>query len=285
MSYGKSDDLVTIYNNMTSLAGKTSLYDMVSMVIPGYLFIQCVQFASRIIIQFDSDITAAVVMFTLSWIVGLILHLASKDIFDIILRNKIKDLEDVNEDVSKSNEKRYNCRDKENKRVIFDYYLKYYRQMPGYTKSVVPILEAQVAFLRSILLVILSFEYAIIISTQSSPHESSYDSVVQYIILIAIIIGVLWGISKYFQNALNVWWSVVLLLFIVCPILLLSCLRKDVEAMEQSTLLPINLIFYFLLLLEVVIFFLIYYRQRAIYERIFEDDYYTKLVKRLNNLL
>lgn len=271
---------------MTSLASKTSLYDMVSMVIPGYLLILCVQFVSGIKFNFDSEIAAAIVMFTLSWIIGLILHLVSKDIFDIVLRNRMKDLEDVNEEVRKSCDKVSESLNKNNKKVELDYYLRYYRQLPDYAKSVVPILEAQVAFLRSLLLVMLSFEYSILMSTQRNLHqESSYCFAVQYVILMVIVIGFLWGVSKYIKCTFNIGVSFVILLFIVFPLLVFSCLRYDIVAMEQSTMQLFNLIFYFLLIFGVAIFVLMYFRQRAIYKRIYEDDYYTQVVKRLNNIL
>lgn len=51
---------------------KSPLYDMVSMIIPGYLFILCVEIASGI--GFDSnfyDWTASIITFVLSYTLGL----------------------------------------------------------------------------------------------------------------------------------------------------------------------------------------------------------------------
>jgi len=132
---------------MTSLMSKSSLYDMVSMIIPGFLFILCVEIASGIGLGCNfSTPMSGIITFTLSYILGIIIHLVSKDIFRPVLRED-KELIDKALDKYKDEEKVKN-------EPLNEYNEQYYYLFRDYTNKVVSIIETQVAFLRSILIVI-----------------------------------------------------------------------------------------------------------------------------------
>jgi len=97
---------------MTSLMTKSSLYDMISMIIPGFLFILCVEFASGIGVNnnFDNAAVGAVV-FVLSYIVGLLLHIVSKKIFDSVIRNDDHDISIARSDTDNAIKKEKNIRE------------------------------------------------------------------------------------------------------------------------------------------------------------------------------
>lgn len=138
---------------MTSLLGKSTLYDMLACIIPGYLLLLLANllFAPNITLNID-NVSIAIGVFTLSYLTGLLLKWLMENILNGFLRNtpnrirsaykksncifKEKDLPDKEEDLMKK------------------YYIAYYKALKGNMNSSIPTLEAQIAFLRSILPVI-----------------------------------------------------------------------------------------------------------------------------------
>jgi len=252
---------------------KSSLYDMVSMIIPGFLFILCVKEASGIEIknEFDS-ITTAIIVFSFSWIVGFVLHYISKRIFNPILRNRPKDIIDAEKETDRNVRKESDLK---------DYYLKYYTLMPSYTSVTVPILEAQVSFFRSMLVVVLAGVYAMIVKANSSYcFDNASCWVIFYVILMLSVCGVMCGIAQYHCNKYNlcVWKMTILTGFILFPLALFYLYKSDIEQMTTLFYLPNCLTFHLLLLLEVIMFFIMYDRQTDIYRRIFEDFEYIHII-------
>lgn len=242
---------------------------MVSMVIPGYLFILCVKIASGVKTSscFDS-ITSAIIAFSFSWIVGFMLHFISKRIFDPILRNRATDIIDAEKETNKKIKKEW---------VIKEYYQKYYRLMPSYTNATVPILEAQVSFLRSMLVVVLAGVYAMIVKANSCYcFDDACYWAVSYVILMLLVYGGMCGIAKYQEHkySLCVWLMALLAGFILLPVALFYLCKSDIERMTALFCLPNCLTFHLLLLLEVMVFFIMYDRQKDIYRRVLEDFEY-----------
>lgn len=242
---------------------------MVSMIIPGFLFILCVKEASGTEIVFNfKSIPTVIIVFSFSWIVGFMLHCISKRIFNPILRNRPKDIIDAEKET---------IRNVKNESDLKDYYLKYYRLMPGYTNATVPILEAQVSFLRSMLVVVLAGVYAMIVKANSSYcFDNASCWAVSYVILMLLVYGVMCGIAKYHCNkySLCVWSMAILAGFILVPVALFYLCKSDVEQMTTFFCLPNCLIFHLLLLLEVIMFLIMCDRQKDIYRRVFEDFEY-----------
>jgi len=140
---------------MTTLMSKSSLYDMVSMIIPGFLFILCVEIILGVEVDKNFDtVTAGIVTFTISYAIGLLIHISSKSILDPLIRNEKKDIVHVKEQVDKV----ISTEDED----IRDYYLQYYCLIEEYPKVVVPQIESQIAFLKSILTVSPFFLIALI---------------------------------------------------------------------------------------------------------------------------
>lgn len=257
---------------MTGLMTKSSLYDMVSMVIPGYLFLLCAKMASGIKFGDDFGITTkAIVLFTASWVVGMLLHYVSKGIFDPVLRNLERDIKKAKVEAYKRIKQEKNIR---------DYNKAYYKLMPHYTDTVVPILEAHVSFIRSLLLVLPDVLYAVII--KSSSNYCSDDSCcwfMAYIILMMIIYLATFCISRHWNcRCLCLLAFLIFCIMIFAPIVLYFINKADVESMANVFVLPNGLLIFLVALLEVALFFVMRCRQKEIYKHVFEDDYYLRLI-------
>ena len=138
---------------MTSLLGKSTLYDMLACIIPGYLLLLLANllFAPNITLKID-NVSKAIGVFTLSYLTGLLLKWLMENILNGFLRNRPNRIRSA---YNKSNcifEKK-DLPDKE-KDLMKKYYMAYYKALKGNTNSSIPTLEAQIAFLRSILPII-----------------------------------------------------------------------------------------------------------------------------------
>lgn len=138
---------------MTSLLGKSTLYDMLACIIPGYLLLQLAKllFAPNITLKID-NVSIAIGVFTLSYLTGLLLKWLMENILNGFLRNTPKRIRNAY-DKSNSIFKKEALPDKEED-LMQKYYIAYYKALKGNMNSSIPTLEAQIAFLRSILPVI-----------------------------------------------------------------------------------------------------------------------------------
>lgn len=145
---------------------KTTLYDMLSAVIPGYLLLcgimawcypQILSSYNDIANNAAYPFVYVIAVFALGYIIGLILKFLSSCIFGKLLNciciikcayNKnIKYVSLADESIDLNNDNQ----------IKEDYFSKYYYVLLNYQYSAVPILEAQVAFLRSMALVLLFY--------------------------------------------------------------------------------------------------------------------------------
>ena len=162
---------------MTSLLGKSTLYDMLACIIPGYLLLQLAKllFAPNITLEIDNvnNVSIAIGVFTLSYLTGLLLKWLMENILNGFLRNTPNRIRSA---YKKSNcifkegtlpDKEGGLSDKEGtlpdkegtlpdkeEDLMKKYYIAYYKALKGNMNSSIPTLEAQIAFLRSILPVI-----------------------------------------------------------------------------------------------------------------------------------
>lgn len=152
---------------MTSLLGKSTLYDMLACIIPGYLLLLLANllFAPNITLEID-NVSKAIGVFTLSYLTGLLLKWLMENILNGFLRNRPNRIRSA---YNKSNcifkeetlpdkkealpDKKGALPDKEED-LMQKYYIAYYKALKGNMNSSIPTLEAQIAFLRSILPVI-----------------------------------------------------------------------------------------------------------------------------------
>lgn len=254
---------------MTSLMAKSSLYDMVSMIIPGYLFILCVELASGIGFEYNFfDLTASIITFVLSYILGLIIHLVSKILLDPLLRNSIDNVKRTKEKVESTIRKESELK---------EYYDKYYRLLNDYTKMVVPVLEAQVAFLKSLMVIIPAAIFSLgVASVAPCCKECCANSLLFiYGVLMFIVCFLLFVVERCCKDRcwMFTWFGVILF---ASPLSIFLIARGNKT--YATDLFPISngcLIIY-LFILEIVIYFITNKRQQDIYFRIFEDDNYIK---------
>ena len=138
---------------MTSLLGKSTLYDMLACIIPGYLLLQLAKllFAPNITLNID-NVSIAIGVFTLSYLTGLLLKWLMENILNGFLRNTPNRIRSAY-DKSNCIFKKEALPDKEED-LMQKYYIAYYKALKGNMNSSIPTLEAQIAFLRSILPVI-----------------------------------------------------------------------------------------------------------------------------------
>lgn len=130
------------------MLNRISLYDLLSMVIPGYLVIFLVThtFFGRIRWPYDPT-SAAIVTFCASYIIGLLVHYLSRSLFiwlnNIWLSNKASQA--FERDVRKRQRQSH-----KNTNTAEWRYKTAYRLWGIDTLSFLPLLEAQLSFLRSL---------------------------------------------------------------------------------------------------------------------------------------
>ena len=150
---------------------------MLACIIPGYLLLQLAKllFAPNITLEIDNvnNVSIAIGVFTLSYLTGLLLKWLMENILNGFLRNTPNRIRSA---YKKSNcifkegtlpDKEGGLSDKEGtlpdkeealpdkeEDLMQKYYIAYYKALKGNMNSSIPTLEAQIAFLRSILPVI-----------------------------------------------------------------------------------------------------------------------------------
>lgn len=143
---------------------------MLACIIPGYLLLKLAKllFAPNITLEIDNvnNVSIAIGVFTLSYLTGLLLKWLMENILNGFLRNTPNRIRSA---YKKSNcifkegglsDKEGTLPDKEGalpdkeEDLMKKYYIAYYKALKGNMNSSIPTLEAQIAFLRSILPVI-----------------------------------------------------------------------------------------------------------------------------------
>lgn len=126
---------------------------MLACIIPGYLLLQLAKllFAPNITLNID-NVSIAIGVFTLSYLTGLLLKWLMENILNGFLRNTPNRIRSAY-DKSNCIFKKEALPDKEED-LMQKYYIAYYKALKGNMNSSIPTLEAQIAFLRSILPVI-----------------------------------------------------------------------------------------------------------------------------------
>lgn len=150
--------IYTIHIVMTSLLGKSTLYDTLACIIPGYLLLLWgkLLFTTNITLKIN-DINIAIGIFTLSYLTGLLLKWIMEVLLNRFLRNRPNRIRQAYNRSQCIFEKKH-LPDNVNE-LMKQYYIAYYRAMKGNPNSSIPILEAQIAFLRSILPVALLYVF------------------------------------------------------------------------------------------------------------------------------
>lgn len=142
---------------MTTLMGKTGLYDLLSMVLPGYLMLFLISkvFFADYNWEYD-DITYAVSVFCVSYVLGIIVHYFSRLIFGWLSSRSLKERAFLKftKDTDFRNSKEIN---RDYKLTTAWYYNNYYRLWGKGSLSFIQALEIQLTFLRSLVVVGLAY--------------------------------------------------------------------------------------------------------------------------------
>ena len=137
--------------------GKTGLYDLLSMVLPGYLILFLISkvFFADYKWEYD-EITYAVSVFCVSYVFGIIVHYFSRMIFRHIGDRYLKEyaLRRFTKDFEVRHSIEY---DQKDKLTTAWYYNNYYRLWKSNSLSFIQALEIQLTFLRSLVVVGLAY--------------------------------------------------------------------------------------------------------------------------------
>ena len=164
---------------------KTSLYDFLSMIVPGYLFIAIIvypEYKWRQCMYYDVSTLTMVITLVMSYIFGMFIHCVSKCFFDKIFRNNTKEIKKQralfwkNLSIQKTG-------------ILRAYYIKYYKTAFA---SSVPILEAQVSFLKSMVIVILFFIIRLCLLEEQIFLISNCCAAILLLILLAFMLLMMW---------------------------------------------------------------------------------------------
>lgn len=157
---------------------------MLACIIPGYLLLLLANllFAPNITLKID-NVSKAIGVFTLSYLTGLLLKWLMENILNGFLRNRPNRIRRAYDKSNCIFEKK-DLPDKEED-LMKKYYIAYYKALKGNTNSSIPTLEAQIAFLRSILPII--FLYLATSPCWSAEIEQGYC--LYFFISIVLLVG------------------------------------------------------------------------------------------------
>ena len=139
--------------SMTSLFGRSTLYDMLTCLIPGYCILFFLHFAQfiREIVNIDST-SIVITLFVLSYIVGLIYKHLVFYFTDNEFRNNPVNIRKAYFLAEIQHKKPIPLTDNG---LLETYYMAYYNAVKENGNSSIPTLEAQIAFLREIPILII----------------------------------------------------------------------------------------------------------------------------------
>lgn len=141
---------------MNGFLSKVTLFDLLSMIVPGYLvlFLMSHCFLDCPVWHYD-ELTFYVAAFTISYIVGMLIHYFARFIFSYLRNNECM----IKSAMRRFNHSQKNMKQKEHEadlsheNLMEEYYAAYYRVSMGYCSSSLSVLEAQYSFLRSMVIV------------------------------------------------------------------------------------------------------------------------------------
>lgn len=156
---------------------------MLACIIPGYLLLLLAKLLFAPNITLKENVSIAIGVFTLSYLTGLLLKWLMENILNSSLRNtpnRIRRAYDKSNCI-------FEKKDLPNKEedLMKKYYMAYYKALKGNTNSSIPTLEAQIAFLRSILPII--FLYLATSYCWSAEIEQGYC--LYFFISIVLLVG------------------------------------------------------------------------------------------------
>ncbi len=160
---------------------------MLSMVVSGYVALYLSAKMLHIDTFFFCNGSSYILIFALSYLVGLFIHNLSHIVFDWKFRNNPCMIECAKKEfykqLNRSREK-----EEEGASVVDKYYEKYYKAVPY--SSAVPIMETHVSFIRSMVIVCLIL---IVVTVRSSRglYALSYSCTAMTLLIVAVLLVLL----------------------------------------------------------------------------------------------
>lgn len=177
---------------MNGLITRATLYDLLSMLIPGYLFL----YLMKLIFipsgfEKSDELTYYIAVFALSYIVGMAIHLFTKLIFRK-LRNNPCIIKQTLNDFIKDHKLQIIMKDD----VTTEYLAAYYKASK-FSWSAIPTIEAQYSFLRS--MVIIESLYLVF------GNAADMNGLIFSIITIAFILTIILMWNALYNTSYRVW--------------------------------------------------------------------------------
>lgn len=198
---------------MSSFTSNTTLYDLLSAILPGYLVLLWMQLSFPSIISLGylnatGNLTNAIIVFVLSYIVGLVFKILIASALNPILRNRtntiysslliaevpetfVSDIRNLLKKENSSNSEGGSGKRSDPKKTL--YYKSYYRALKARPNTPIPIMESQVAFLRSMIAIVLIYilsAYWISIPAGISTFSLAAALIILEIIMIFLVIHI-----------------------------------------------------------------------------------------------
>lgn len=256
---------------MTNLMSKSTLYDMLSMIIPGYISLLCFYIACKgkfgwRDIDYNS-IPSIVIGFVLSYLVGILLHLLAKEIFNPVLRNNEKDIDEAQKKTKSE------ILERQKKEPNVETYYRIYYKLLGTSNTSIIILESQISFIRSITLVI----PMAILAIGSAQHPIEECIPIKNFIILIVVFLLTWMINYYCKCCTLLKILTTSIIIAILPAITVWGCKG-----QNSGLLPMNdcCAIALLTILEICCICFMYSRQQELYKHIFEDNHYTEYKKK-----
>jgi len=173
---------------------KLSLYDVLSMIIPGFLLLMLFPICSNYPMEnLCTNVYVGFLLFIVCYVVGLIYHKVIEKLFSFFnFRNNPNHIKKMRDKVYSDYQKQGSKIKKEDSTENFqmrEYYNAYYQLMKNNMLNNIPTLEAQVAFLRNILPI--TIIYVIVICCCQCSLCELNTSVAISLLIVAVIVIVL----------------------------------------------------------------------------------------------
>ena len=146
---------------MDKLLNGSTIYDVLSAIIPGYLIcllLKILLVPQEPVIRDMDSVSLTIIIFTTSYLVGLLLKVLTERLFSPLLRNNLCLIKKACWDAEIDEEEKKKLLEEEgNKEFKHTYFDMYYVAVNGNANSSISPLEVQVAFIRSMIVVILAY--------------------------------------------------------------------------------------------------------------------------------
>lgn len=248
------------------MISKVTMYDSLAIVGPGgailFLLSSLCQRAGIVLedaldLYYDLDTALQLALLTLlSYLIGLLWHKMSERVFEVF-RNEEVEIEECRERIIGEMKKREN----RTPLLSLSYYCGYYKLMSENMLGPVPILEAQVAFLRNCILIVPIAAFWLFSSLPNSNDPAPYGIVTfapLFVVLTVEIVIIRGMFCKAIPMSFHEGFSFILLIYLFASVLALSFLVDCVCLKVLATLAVQGLLFVMMRRIQTQIYSLVW---------------------------